>query len=328
MKVLVSTIPFADHDQGPLEALKKNGAEVVLNPFGRKLRENDLTQIISDFDVLIAGTEPISQVVLENASQLKLIARVGIGLDNVDLMSARRHGIEVSYTPEAPSPAVAELTIGLMIDLLRLVQMSNVGIHRGEWHRYFGRRLTEVTIGIIGAGRIGGRVIRHLAGFNCKRILVNDINQSIALPSHPYCSVERVDKESIYREADLISLHVPLNHQTRNLITKKVMSQMRPDSIIINTARGGIVNEKDLFDTLQSGKLAGAAIDVFEDEPYYGNLASLDQCLLTAHMGSMSVDCRTCMEREAVEEVVRFICGQPRQLLVPEEEYTNQQMVR
>jgi D-3-phosphoglycerate dehydrogenase len=326
MKVFVSTIPFAEKDTRPLDMLEQAGAEVVVNPLGRKLKEADLLEIIFDFDILIAGTEPITAQVMERATRLKLISRVGIGLDSVDLLAARQRGIEVCYTPDAPSAAVAELTIGLMLDLLRAVQISNYRMHRGEWYRFFGRRLSAVTIGIIGVGRIGSQVIRHLAGFECGRILTNDIDSSISLPGHSTCAVERVDKDAIYREADIISLHVPLTDKTHNLIMKEQISRMRPGALLINTARGGIVNEQDLFDALQSGHLGGAAIDVFEEEPYTGDLATLDQCLLTAHMGSMSVDCRTRMEIEATEEAVRFISGEPLQSIVPEGESNNQRL--
>ena len=326
MRVLVTTIPFAEKDRQPLDLLIDVGAKVVINPLGRKLRESDLVDMIMDFDILIAGTEPITENVLRHAPSLKLISRVGIGLDSVDLNSARQRGIKVCYTPDAPSPAVAELTIGLMIDLLRSVQVSNHHMHQGNWHRYYGRRLSDVTIGLIGAGRIGTRVIGHLAGFDCKRILVNDIDLALVLPDHPNCVVERSEKNIIYREADIISFHVPLTPKTRNLITKKEISSMKSDALLINTARGGIINEKDLFDALESGCLAGAAIDVFDQEPYTGNLATLDQCLLTAHMGSMSVDCRTRMELEATKEAVRFINGKPLRSVVPEEEYNNQQL--
>lgn len=327
MKVLITTIPFADKDSRPLDLLKKAGAEIVINPLGRKFGEADLLEIIPDFDILIAGTEPITAAVLEKASSLKLISRVGIGLDSVDLLAARRHGIQVSYTPDAPSPAVAELTIGLMINLLRLVQVSNIRMRRGEWYRYYGRRLSNVTVGIIGAGRIGSRVIRHLAAFKCSRILVNDIDSAISYPNDPTCTVEWVDKDTIYRAADIISLHVPLTGATHNLITTNEIKLMQPGTLLVNTARGGIVNEQDLFNALESGHLGGAAIDVFEEEPYTGNLVNLEQCLLTAHMGSMSVDCRTRMELEATEEAIRFISGDSLQSIVPAAEYDNQQSI-
>ena len=322
--MLITTIPFADKDPRPLHLLEQVGAEVIINPLGRKLTEADLAEIIVDADILIAGTEPITEAVLDRAEQLKLIARVGIGLDSVDLHAARKQGITVSYTPDAPSPAVAELTIGLMLDLLRAVNISNVRMHRGQWYRYFGCRLSEATIGVIGLGRIGRKVISHLAGFQCNRIMANDLDPDIPIPCHPCCQVELVDKEKIYAEADIISLHVPLTSSTKNLITKDEISLMRPGTFLINTSRGGIINESDLYWALDSGHLGGAAVDVFEREPYHGCLSKLDNCLLTAHMGSMSVDCRTQMEIEASEDACRFIGGESLRFPVPEAEYQNQ----
>ena len=324
MRALVTTVPFAEKDTQPLQALEQAGADVVINPLGRKLQESDLVNLISEFEILIAGTEPITQKVIDRAARLKLISRVGIGLDSVDLEAARRAEIVVSYTPDAPSPAVAELTIGLMLDLLRAVNVSNVRMHRGQWYRYFGCRLSEATIGVIGLGRIGRKVISHLAGFQCSRIMANDLDPDIPIPCHPSCKVEFVDKEKIYAEADIISLHVPLTSNTKNMITKDEISLMRPGTFLINTSRGGIINESDLYWALDSGHLGGAAVDVFEREPYHGCLTKLDNCLLTAHMGSMSIDCRTQMEIEASEDACRFIRGEPLRFPVPDAEYQNQ----
>jgi D-3-phosphoglycerate dehydrogenase len=256
---------------------------------------------------------------MSRGSRLKLISRVGIGLDGVDLMSAEKRGIQVSYTPDAPAPAVAELTIGLMLSLLRSVHVVNAQMHRGEWHRHFGRRIPEVTVGIIGVGRIGGRVLRRLAGFGTPRILVNDMHPNLNVA--PNLKLEWVAKEDIYRQADVISLHLPLTAQTKNMIRREHLLLMKPDAMIVNTSRGGIVNEQDLADVLNAGHLSGGAIDVFEQEPYIGPLAQIDRCLLNSHMGSMSVDCRTRMEIEATEEAIRFLTGQPLQGVVPPEEY-------
>lgn len=311
MRVLITTIPFAEKNRRPLDLLEATGVDYVINPLGRKLNEQDLMEIVSNFDILIAGTEQITDAVLGRASCLKLISRVGIGLDSVDLLAAQRRGIKVSYTPDAPSPAVAELTIGLMINLLRCVQISNNHMHQGNWYRYFGHRLSTAVVGIIGAGRIGSLVIKHLVGFDCRRILVNEIDQSVIFPDQRSCSIERVDKDTIYKEADIISLHVPLTYETRDLITKKEIVLMQSNALLVNTARGGIVNEQDLYEMMEVGYLGGAAIDVFEEEPYTGNLARIERCLLTSHMGSMSIDCRSRMEIEATEEVTRFLAGQP-----------------
>lgn len=318
-KVLVTTVPFGDKSRLPIELLEAAGVEYLINPLGRKLKENELAAMVTDFDVLIAGTEPITDKVMSCASHLKLISRVGIGLDGVDLVAAERRGIKVSYTPDAPAPAVAELTIGLMLSLLRSVHVVNAQMHRGEWHRHFGRRIPEVTIGIIGAGRIGGGVLRRLAGFGNTHILVNDIDPNPKVA--PDFKLEWVEKDEIYLRADVISLHLPLTVLTKNMIRRKQLLSMKPDAIIINTSRGGIINEHDLAEVLGSGHLSGAAVDVFEQEPYAGELAQFERCLLTSHMGSMSVDCRTRMEIEATEEAVRFLMGETLQGLVPPSEY-------
>jgi len=165
-KVLITTVPFGVHDKLPLDLLDKNNISYLINPLNKKLTEDELVDMVSDYDVIIAGTELITKKVMDSAKNLKMISRVGIGLDSVDLLEAEKHSIIVSYTPDAPAPAVAELTIGLMLSLLRSVQISNVEMHNGKWKRFFGKRLSESTIGIIGAGRIGSGVLRHLQGFN------------------------------------------------------------------------------------------------------------------------------------------------------------------
>jgi len=318
-KVLITTVPFGDIDPMPLKSLKEAGVNFEINPLGKKLTENDLTDMVTDYDAIIAGTEPITDKVMSKASKLKLISRVGIGLDSVDLTAARNRNILVSYTPDAPSKAVSDLTIGFMLSLLRGVHVANLKMHKGEWGRVLGRRLGEVTVGLIGVGRIGTGVLGRLQGFGCKRIIVNDIEPKHHLETA--FGLEWVDKNTIYKEADVISLHVPLTKETKNLIGRSELEMMRPDALLINTARGGIISENDLYEILKEGHLGGAAIDVFEQEPYSGPLCEIEKCLLTSHMGSMSIDCRIRMEIEATEEVVRFAKGQVLRGLVPEEEY-------
>ena len=318
-KALITTVPFGDKNRLPLELLESAEIDYLINPLNKKLTEDELAEMVTAFDVIIAGTEPITAKVMDNASNLKHISRVGIGLDSVDLLAAEARGIKVSYTPDAPAPAVAELTIGMMLTLLRSVHVSNSQMHAGQWHRFFGRRLSNVTIGIIGMGRIGKGVIKHLQGFGNPHILVNDIEPDLQFGDE--YELEWVSKEQIYREADVISLHLPLTGKTKNMIRTEHLRMMKEDAIILNTARGGIINEDDLYDVLQTGHLSGAAIDVFDFEPYTGKLRDIERCLLTAHMGSMSVDCRTRMEIEATEEAVRFLTNKPLEGLVPEDEY-------
>ncbi len=318
-KALITTVPYGSSGRLSLENLESAGIDYLINPIGRKLKEDELAEMVADFDVIIAGTEPITDKVMAKAQNLKLISRVGIGLDSVDLLAAERRGIQVCYTPDAPAPAVAELTIGLMLSLLRSVHLSNAKMHRGEWHRYFGRRIPDVTIAVIGVGRIGGRLLRRLSAFGTPRVLVNDSHPNLKVA--PQLKLEWVDKETIYREADLITLHLPLTMKTKNMIRRDQLMMMKGDAMIINTSRGGLINEQDLANVMNSGHLSGAAIDVFDDEPYNGELKEIERCLLTSHMGSMSIDCRTRMEIEATDEAVRFFAGLPLQSLVPPDEY-------
>ena len=322
-KVLITTVPFADKDNSPLELLESNNIEYLINPLNRKLTADELADMVADFDAIIAGTEEISEKVMDRSTKLKHISRVGIGLDSVDLLAAEKQGIKVSYTPDAPAPAVAELTIGMMLSLLRSTHVSNSQMHQGQWYRFFGRRLSSITIGVIGVGRIGIGVIEHLQGFGSPKILANDVSD---VPHELNLPVHWVDKDEILKKSDIVTLHLPLTGATKNLIKKEQLLMMKQDAIIINTSRGGIINENDLYSVMQSGHLSGAAIDVFEKEPYDGPLKEIERCLLTAHMGSMSIDCRTRMEVEATEEVVRFLTGKPLEGEVPTDEYDVQRM--
>lgn len=318
-KVLITTVPFANVDRTPLDLLEKAGIDYLINPLNKKLTPSELKLLVNDFDVIIAGTEIINKEVLDEAQNLKFISRVGVGLDALDLHTIKSRNIKLSYTALAPAPAVAELTMGLILSLMRNVHLSNKYMHEGKWHRYFGRRIEESVIGLIGVGRIGSLVLKHLSGFNPKKILLNDIYKKIDI--FPGLNIEWVSLDEILEQADVVSLHLPLSNTTKNLINRNNIIKMKSDAMIINTSRGGIINEMDLYEALKSNQLSGAAVDVFEEEPYNGLLNTLDNVILTAHMGSMSIDCRTRMEIEATEEAIRFI--QNKKLLgeVPASEY-------
>jgi D-3-phosphoglycerate dehydrogenase / 2-oxoglutarate reductase len=318
-KVLITTVPFGENNRYPLDLLEQNNIEYLINPLKKKLTENELIGLISDFDIIIAGTEKISRQVIAKGKSLKFISRVGIGLDSIDLLEAENRQIQVSYTPDAPAPAVVELTMGLMYTLLRNVHVANIQLHKGQWKRHLGKRLTECSIGIIGAGRVGSKVIKNLLALGCKNILYHDKN--VRLKEEANGSLTFADRDEIYKNTDIVSLHLPLDSETKNLITIKEIELMKKDSFLINTARGGIINENDLSVALEKKLIAGAAIDVFEDEPYNGKLVNHENCILTSHMGSMTIDCRSRMEIEATEEAIRYIKGFKLQGLVPEDEY-------
>lgn len=323
-KILITTVPFGDKNVTPIELLNSVNVSYTLNPIGRKLTEDELCQLIPDFNILIAGTEKISKKVLRHASKLELISRVGVGLDSVDLMFARKKNISVSYTPEAPVAAVADLTIGLMISLLRSIHLSNLNMHQDSWKRYFGKRITECVIGVVGAGRIGLEVIRLLNGLGVKKILLHEICPIKKMLGDNL--IEFVTKQELLSRSDIITLHIPGAICNIDFINSSEIDLMKHDAYLINTSRGGVVNEFAIFDALSKGRISGAAIDVFVDEPYKGRLSSLNNCILTSHMGSMSYDCRARMEIEATQEVIRFINGEPLRSIVPAEEYEQQKM--
>ncbi len=321
MKVLITSFPFGNlPDCASLNLLETAGLKYQLNPFGRRLTERELIDLVQGITILLAGTDPITARVMDAAPTLKLIARVGIGLDSVELQAARDRGIAVTYTPDAPAPAVAEMTIGLMIDLLRNISRADRMMHSKRWNRFLGRRLDGLTIGVVGAGRVGKRVIRVLrGGFPDVTILANDIEPDFAFGSEH--RLRWVEKATLYAESDILTLHIPLTPLTQGLIGKREISTMKSSALIINTARGELIDEDALAAALRHGRLAGAAIDVYEHEPYGGALTEVENCVLTCHMGSMSIDCRAAMEMEAVEDVLRFVRGEPVKQPVPEWEY-------
>jgi D-3-phosphoglycerate dehydrogenase len=317
--VLIGAFPFGELDPKPIRLLEEENITFTPNPFRRRLREAELAELIGPYEVLLAATEPITEAVLDRAPNLRLIAHTGIGLDNIPLAAVRKRGIAVTYTPSAPSPAVAELVIGQTLSLLRKTPHADRGMRHGVWNRWIGRRLGELTVGVIGVGRVGRLVVRHLQGWSPIRILANDliIDDEFAKRT----GIVWTDTETIFREADIITLHIPLTRQTRHLVGKRELEIMKPDAILINTSRGGIVDEAALAAALRSRSRFSAAIDVFEEEPYSGDLINLENCLLSCHMGSCTRDCRLQMELEAAQEVVRYFRGEPFMTPVPEAEY-------
>jgi len=312
--VCISVHPFGDVDSPPLNLLREAGMRLVVNPLARRLTESELTKFLRDANVLIAGTEPITDQVISSAPQLGLIARVGTGLDNVDLTAARNRGITVTFTPDAPAPAVSELTCGMMLSLLRGIAKADRAVRLGEWQRILGRRLGDLTVGVIGVGRVGRRVIEHLRGFG-SHILANDLEPDPTLETK--FDINWTSKKQIYEEADIVTLHVPLTQTTRHLIGQVELATMKTDALLVNTSRGPVVDESCLVTALRENQIGGAALDVFEHEPYSGELTTLDNCLLTCHMGSMSRDCRAKMENDSVEEVLRYARGESPNQPVP-----------
>ncbi|MBW8039155.1 MAG: hypothetical protein FVQ85_04055 [Planctomycetes bacterium] len=307
-RVFVSTQPFGSINSEPLDILARYNAEVELNPYGRKMEPEEFKKHIADKDILIAGTDRVDKAVLDRAPGLKLIARVGIGIDNIDFAEVKKRGIILTYTPNAVSQAVAELTVANMLNAARMIPQIYLAMKKRHWNRQIGFEISGKAIGLIGFGRVGQRVAKMLQGFSC-RILVNDIAPDQETGSR--YNVVWATKEEIYSQADIISLHVPHTPLTYNMIDTTEIEMMKPHVCIINTSRGGIINEDALYHALKTGKIGTAAIDVYENEPYTGQLCELDNIILTAHSGSCSKEARYLMELGAAQEVVQFVTGKP-----------------
>ena len=302
--VLILTSPFGKINKAPINLLKKNNINFYSNPKNKKFSRNELLKIIGNYDGIICGTYKIDRGIINKAKKLKIISRVGIGLDNLDLKSLKKNKIKVAYTPDAPTQTVAEYTIGLMIYLLRKINVSRKSLKKGKWLKIFGKNLNETKIGIIGFGRIGSEILKLLKAFHCKDILINDVN--LNKKKLKKYSAKQATKNTIFRNCNLITIHLPITKKTKNLVSKKEIAMMRNDTILINTSRGGIINEDHLYDALKKKGIYMAALDVFAKEPYFGRLRKLDNCHCTAHIASMSISCRNKMELEATQEIVRF----------------------
>ncbi|MDZ4726989.1 MAG: phosphoglycerate dehydrogenase [Leptospira sp.] len=326
LTIFVSTFPFGKANSIPRDLLsERSDIKVLYNPENRKLTKDEILKYAIDADVVIAGTEDLS-LLIDKSLKLKMIARVGIGLDSVNLLVCREKGIRVSYTPDAVTMAVAELTIGLMIGITRLVGLADREIRKGLWNRHYGKRIGESLIGLIGFGRVGKNVAKLLLPFSPK-ILVNDINEiseDVNILRNEGLNISETSKDEIFSSADIVSLHLPAYKLTNHMLNQNTLSKFKPESYLINTARGELIDERALFDCLKSGAIAGAALDVFNEEPYIGSLTELDNVILTQHMGSCSYDCRLAMETQATEDVLRFLSNEPLLREVPEFEYKYQ----
>ncbi len=304
MKVMVTVDLFGVLDDTPRKLL--SNFEVEYNKKNKKYSSEELKDNLKNFnpDIIIAGTEKYNEEVLNCCPNLKMISRVGIGLDSIDLNECKKRGIFVANTPDAPSNAVADLIVGQIINMLREIQNVDSSIRKGVWERYIGKEICECNIGIIGYGRIGRLVKKRLEAFNPKKILINDIDEDQLKELSPE---EICTKDKIYQNSDIISIHIPYNPQNYNLIAEKELEKMKPNTLLLNFSRGGIINEEDLFKWLEKNEHAKCAIDVFIEEPYYGELIKLKNSFLTPHLGSCSKKSRNDMEVGAVRNVLEFL---------------------
>lgn len=300
MKILISSASFGKINKDPLQVLGNAGFIPVLNPYGRKLEFAEFVELIKDAVGLIAGTEKITSELLEKAPMLKVISRYGVGMDNIDLVAAKQHGIIVRSTPEAPSQAVAELALTLMLNLCRRVNEADRNVRNNNWSQLMGRLLSGKSLGIIGLGRIGKKLVRLVQPFEMKILAYEPIPDNSFVLSN---NISLLSLSDVLSQSDIVSLHLPLSDKTFHMVGKKELSLMKKDAFIINTSRGGLIDEDALDEALKNGLIGGAGIDTFE-EPYKGDLTKFNNVILTCHMGSSAVETRIQMELETVNNLI------------------------
>lgn len=290
-KILISPSTFAAMDSTPLTELQRHGFEIVRNPYGRKLTEEELQQLLPGVIGTIAGLEPLNRKVLAE-SNLKVVSRCGIGLDNVDLDAARDLGIQVFNTPDAPTLAVAELTVGIMLTLPRWIKAMDQALHEGKWDKRIGMQLQGRTVAIIGFGRIGRKVAELLRPFDV-RLLIFD--------PHVQDSTCCGSLAEALSAADIVSLHASGNAV---ILGPKEFDLLKSGAFVLNASRGELIDEQALLDALENGRVAGAWLDTFPVEPYQGPLSSYQQVIMTPHATTYSAQCRLGMETEAVKNLL------------------------
>ncbi|MBI1945847.1 MAG: phosphoglycerate dehydrogenase [Deltaproteobacteria bacterium] len=306
MNVLITTSSFGDVSRRPLELLEAAGHRVTSNPHKRQLTEAEARDLYAEADGVVAGTEKVTAGVLEQAKRLKCISRVGTGVDGVDLKAAAARGIPVFNTPEAHVDAVAELVLGGALAVLRRLGENDRAIRRGEWKKPMGGLLRGKTVGIVGLGRIGRALVKLLAPFNV-RLLASDPKLDATFADEHGIRPSTVDE--LVRASDVLTFNLSFSPEAKNLLDAARIAALKPTAVVVNCARGGLIDETALAEFLKKNREAGAYLDTFDVEPYRGPLAELDNVLLSAHIGSYAREARERMETEAVEHLLQGLAG-------------------
>lgn len=291
MKIVVGASSFAATSDKAINMLIKQGAEVVKNPYGHRMNEEEIIKHLDGADGLLAGLEPLNENVLSKAPNLKAIARIGIGTDNVDFDACKRHGIKVSNTPDAPTAAVAEMALAALLTIAHNIIPCNRDIHNGEWTKRIGFSLIGLNVLIVGYGRIGRRFAEHLKSLGSNIIVYDPFQPDISEPN----------LEQALAKADVISLHAA---GADMILSAEMFDYMKDGVVILNCARGGLIDEEALYNNLTSGMVSYFWGDVFSKEPYSGKLTECENAILTPHISTYNSLCRESMETEAVINIM------------------------
>ena len=307
--VLVSPASFTQGDPEVQHVLESSVGSVVYNTTGKRLSAAQLQEMLKGVDGYIAGVDEVTADVIASADRLKVISRYGVGVDSIDLEAAKQHGVIVTNTPGANSVSVAELAIGLALDLTRGITIAIGQTRRGGWPRSSGVSLRGKTFGIIGLGAIGRELALRLKGFELRIVAYDPFpNKEFAAAN----GVELKDLDEVLAVSDVISLHLPATVETRGMVNARFLAAMKSGAFLINTARGELVDEGALKQALNSGKLQGAALDVLTDEPPLASNPLLTdlRVIVTPHMGAHTDDATAAMGRMATEDCLAVLRGE------------------
>ncbi len=286
-RVLVTPTSYGKNDPSLRTELEKVVGEVIYNPTGKPLTSAEVAALLPGIDGYIAGLDEMDRPALQAADRLKVIARYGVGIDSVDLDAAREKGIVVTNTPGANSVSVAELALGLMLTLARQISEADKAVHQGKWPRLAGVSLEGKTVGILGLGAIGKQLAKRLAGFDCKILAYDPFGDPVyAAANH----ITLLPMDEVLKASDFVSLHLPLTPETRNMVNREFLGQMKKGAYLINTSRGEAVDEAALYEALSGGHIRGAALDAFIVEPPdpANPLLALPQVIVTPHLGAQT----------------------------------------
>ncbi len=302
--IFVALSTFAVEDRRPLELLEASGYPFRLHLTGKRITSAELLRDGIGAAVILAGVEPYDSGTLAQLPALRCISRCGVGVDAIDLSAARQRGVAVTNTPGIPTEAVAELALAMFLSLSRNLRLQANLMQARRWERTSAHLLAGRTIGLIGLGRIGQRVAKLCLNFNVQ-VLAYDHLADAAL-AHSL-GVALVSREQLLREADIVSLHASRNAEQPVLIGSVELAMMKRGAILVNLARGEMVDEGALVEALRSGQIAGAGIDVFCAEPYQGPLCDFEQVILTPHSATLTAETRAAMELQCVENALQFL---------------------
>jgi D-3-phosphoglycerate dehydrogenase len=309
-KVLIATRSFGSTSQKPWQILGEARCKTVKADMSQKMTEERLIELLAGADAAIVGVVPMTACVLEDSTGLKVVSAHGVGVDHIDLEAAGRLGVIVANCPETNNEAVADLAIGLMVCVARQIPLVDQDVRYGKWGRYHGSELWKKTLGLIGLGSIGHAVAKRASGFDMQVLAYDpyvDREQARAM------KINMTSFEEVITSADFLSLHAALTEETYHLVGKVELDQMKPSAFLVNTARGGLVDEAALYSTLVEGKIAGAALDVFAVEPPADNpLLELKNVVVTPHVGAHTQEAIERMGMLAARNVVQALrTGEP-----------------